>query len=350
MAANWFTCRNLAPCDRFRFHGSNAEEVMLRLGYKLMSEEHGPKELVKNAERAEQAGFDFAAISDHFFPWIEEQGHSPLAWPVLGAIANATDRLGLMTAVTCPTMRYHPAIIAQGAATLAILTNGRFTLGLGSGERLNEHVVGLGWHGIAERHERFAEAVDIIQGLLKGELTNYRGKHLQLDNAKLYDRPGKKPPVVIAAGGPRAAKLAGEKGDGLMTTEPKRELVEAFSAAGGNGPRYAEVGMCWARSEEEARKTAHKYFRWSVAGWPVQAELPDTESFAAASKHVTPENVAEKITCGPSVEHHVKAVKKYIDAGFNHIILTQIGPDQDSFLEMIKKELAPAVRGREKAA
>jgi G6PDH family F420-dependent oxidoreductase len=323
---------------------------MLRLGYKLMSEEHGPKDLVENAERAEKAGFDFAAISDHFFPWIEEQGHSPLAWSVLGAIANATDRLGLMTAVTCPSMRYHPAVIAQGAATLGLLTDGRFTLGLGSGERLNEHVVGLGWPGIAERHERFCEAVDIIQGLLKGELSDYRGKYLRLENAKLYDRPGKKPPVVIAAGGPKAAALAGEKGDGLVATEAKKELIAAFRKAGGSGPRYAEVGMCCARREEDARRTAHKYFRWSVTGWPVQAELPDTKGFAAASRHVTPETVAEKITCGPSIERHLEAIKKYIDAGFDHIVLTQIGPEQEYFLEMFEKELAPALRHKKKAA
>jgi G6PDH family F420-dependent oxidoreductase len=323
---------------------------MFKFGYKLMAEEHGPKELVKNATRAEKAGFDFAAISDHFFPWIEEQGHSPLAWSVLGAIANATVRLGLMTAVTCPSIRYHPAIIAQGAATMALLTGGRFTLGLGSGERLNEHVVGLGWPGIAERQERFAEAVDIIQGLLKGELSNYRGKYLHLDNAKLYDRPAKKPPVVIAAAGPNAASVAGEKGDGLVATEAKKELVQAFRAAGGKGPRYAEIGMCWAKSETEARKTAHKYFRWSVTGWPVQAELPDTEGFEAASKHVTPENVAEKITCGPSVERHVKAVKKFIDAGFDHIVLTQIGPEQDSFFDFFEKEFAAALHENRKAA
>ena len=323
---------------------------MLRLGYKLMSEEHGPKDLVENAERAEKAGFDFAAISDHFFPWIEEQGHSPLAWSVLGAIANATDRLGLMTAVTCPSMRYHPAVIAQGAATLGLLTDGRFTLGLGSGERLNEHVVGLGWPGIVERHERFCEAVDIIQGLLKGELSDYRGKYLRLENAKLYDRPGKKPPVVIAAGGPKAAALAGEKGDGLVATEAKKELIAAFRKAGGSGPRYAEVGMCCARREEDARTTAHKYFRWSVTGWPVQAELPDTKGFAAASRHVTPETVAEKITCGPSIERHLEAIKKYIDAGFDHIVLTQIGPEQEYFLEMFEKELAPALRHKKKAA
>ena len=319
---------------------------MLKLGYKLMSEEHGPKELVSNAARAERAGFDFAAISDHFFPWLDEQGHSPLAWSVLGAIANATERLGLMTAVTCPTMRYHPAIIAQGAATLGLLTDNRFTLGLGSGERLNEHVVGIGWPGIGERHERLAEAVDIIQGLLKGELANYRGKHLQVDNAKLYDRPSKKPRVIIAAGGPQAARLAAEKGDGLMTTEASKDLVGTFHKAGGSGPRYAEIGMCMAKSEDDARRTAHKYFRWSVTGWPVQAELPNTKGFKAASEHVTPENVAEQITCGPSVEQHLKAIRKYIDAGYDHIVLTQIGPEQEYFIEAFESELAPALRHR----
>ena len=314
---------------------------MLKLGYKLMSEEHGPKDLVENARRAEAAGFDFAAISDHFSPWIEEQGHSPLAWSVLGAIANATERLGLMTAVTCPTTRYHPAIIAQGAATMALLSNDRFTLGLGSGERLNEHVVGTGWPGIAERHERFEEAIDIVQGLLAGEMTNYRGKHLQLENARLYDRPKTKPPVVLAAGGPRSAKLAGEKGDGLMATEPRKELVDAY---GGKGPRYCEVAMCWDKSEDKAREAAHKYFRWSLTGWPVQAELPDTKAFEAASQYISPKTVAEKISCGPSVEHHLEAIGKFVKAGFDHIILVQIGPDQDYFLDRFQKELAPALR------
>jgi G6PDH family F420-dependent oxidoreductase len=316
-----------------------------------MSEEHGPNELVKNAKQAEGAGFDFAAISDHFFPWLDEQGHSPFAWSVLGAIANATERVELMTSVTCPSVRYHPAIIAQATATLGILSNNRFTLGLGSGERLNEHVVGLGWPGIAERHERFAEAIDIIQGLLKGQLSNYSGKHLKLDTAKLYDRPSKKPLVVIAAGGPQAAELAGEKGDGLMTTDASKEILESYRKAGGKGARYAEVSMCVGKSEEEdARKTAHKYFRWSVTGWPVQAEVPDTKGFKAASEHVTPENVVEQITCGPSAERHLKAIRKYIDAGFDHIVLTQIGPEQDYFVRLFEKELAPALREKRKAA
>ena len=321
---------------------------MLKLGYKLMSEEHGPRELVDNAARAEQAGFDFAAISDHFFPWVEEQGHSPFAWSVLGAIAQATDRLGLMTAVTCPIMRYHPAIIAQATATLGLLTRDRFTLGLGSGERLNEHVVGAGWPGVASRHERFVEAIEIIQGLLDGSLHNYAGKHFNLDDAKLYDRPSTKPPVIVAAGGPQAAQLAGKTADGLMATEANKEIVAAYQEAGGKGPRYAEVGLCLGRDEKMARHTAHKYFRWSVTGWPVQAELPNPKGFAAASAHVSEAQVAEKIPCGPSIERHVQAIEKFIAAGFDHIVLTQIGPEQDYFLEVFEKELGPALRGKTK--
>jgi G6PDH family F420-dependent oxidoreductase len=319
---------------------------MIKLGYKLMSEEHGPADLVRNAERAEQAGFDFAAISDHFSPWLEEQGHAPLAWSVLGALANATSRIGLMTAVTCPIMRYHPAIIAQGAATLGLLSGDRFTLGLGAGERLNEHVVGAGWPGTGERHERLSEAVDIIQGLLAGDLTNYRGQYFRLDHARLFDRPEAKPAVVIAAGGPEAARLAGRKGDGLIVTEPRPDLIEAFEGAGGSGPRYAEVALCCAEREEDAKKTAHHYFRWSVTGWPVQAELPDTEGFAAASGHVSPETVAQGVSCGPSPERHLEAIDRFIQAGYDHIILVQVGPDQESFFEFFERELAPALRDR----
>jgi G6PDH family F420-dependent oxidoreductase len=319
---------------------------MIRLGYKLMSEEHGPVDLVRNARRAEEAGFDFAAISDHFSPWLDEQGHAPLAWSVLGALAHVTSRIGLMTAVTCPIMRYHPAIIAQGAATLGLLSDDRFTLGLGAGERLNEHVVGEGWPGRGERHERLSEAIDIIQGLLAGDLTNYRGKYFCLDHARLFDRPDAKPPVVIAAGGAEAARLAGRKGDGLIATEPRPDLIEAFASAGGSGPRYAEVALCHAEREEEARQTAHHYFRWSVTGWPVLAELPDTEGFAAATEHVSPETVAKGVSCGPSPERHLEAIDRFIQAGYDHIILVQVGPDQDAFLDLFEHELAPALRDR----
>lgn len=317
---------------------------MIKLGYKLMSEEHGPKELVANLLQAEEAGFDLAAISDHFSPWLEEQGHAPLAWSVLGACAQATTRIGLMTAVTCPIMRYHPAIIAQAAATVALLSEDRFTLGLGAGERLNEHVVGEGWPGVGERHERLSEALDIIQGLLGGSLANYRGAHFALDQARLYDRPARKPPVVVAAGGPEAARLAARKGEGLIVTEPRPELIEAFREAGGEGPCYAEVAMCWAPTEQEAQETTHRLFRWAVTGWPVQAELPTTRSFAAATRHITPAVVAGQISCGPSAERHVHAIGKYLDAGYDHIILTQVGPRQAGFIGFFEQELGPLLR------
>ena len=322
---------------------------MMKLGYKLMTEQHGPADLVRNAKRAEQAGFDFAAISDHYFPGLEEQGHAPFAWSVLGAVAEATKDLGLMTAVTCPIMRYHPAIIAQAAATMGLLADGRFTLGLGAGERLNEHVVGAGWPGVVERHERLSEAPDIIQGLLAGKLTTYRGQHFQLDHAKLFDRPKRKLPVIVAAGGPEAGRLAGEKADGLMVTEPEKELIKAFTSSGGKGPRYAEVAMCCAADEEKARKTAHRYHRWSLAGWSVLAELPHDEAFAAASEHVSVETVGKEISCGPSVDRHLEAIHEFTSIGCDHIILTQIGPDQDFFFDLFERKLAPALRARKAA-
>jgi G6PDH family F420-dependent oxidoreductase len=265
---------------------------------------------------------------------------------VLGAIAHATSRIGLMTAVTCPIMRYHPAIVAQGAATLGVLSNDRFVLGLGSGERLNEHVVGEGWPGRGERLERLSEAADIIQGLLAGKLANYRGKYFRLDHARLFDLPAQKPDVVIAAGGAQAARLAARKGDGLIATEPRPDLIEEFEAAGGSGPRYAEVALCYAAREADAQETAHRYFRWSLGGWPVQAELPDTEGFAAASEHVTPELVAQSVSCGPAPERHLEAIDRFIEAGYDHIILLQVGPDQAAFFDFYERELAPALRDR----
>jgi G6PDH family F420-dependent oxidoreductase len=240
-------------------------------------------------------------------------------------------------------MRYHPAIIAQGVATLGLLSDNRFTLGLGAGERLNEHVIGAGWPGRTERRERLSEAVDIIQGLLAGSLTNYRRRYFQLDHARLFDRPSRKSPVAMAAGGIEAARLAGRKGDALIATEPRADLIEAFTSSGGSGPRYAEVALCYAKREEDARKTAHHFFRWSVAGWPVMSELPDTAGFTAASRYVSPETVARHISCGPSLEHRLKAVNRYVQAGYDHIILVQIGPEQDAFLDFFKRELARAL-------
>ncbi|WP_043363962.1 TIGR03557 family F420-dependent LLM class oxidoreductase [Belnapia sp. F-4-1] len=317
---------------------------MTTLGYKLMAEEHAPRALVRNLVAAEQAGFEFSAISDHFSPWVEEQGHASFAWSVLGAMAQATSRIGLMTAVTCPIMRYHPAIIAQAAATLAILSEDRFVLGLGAGERLNEHVVGEGWPGVGERHARMGEALEIINGLLTGELSNYRGRYLQLDHAQLFDRPERKPPVIFAVGGPEAARLAAHKADGMIATEPKPELVEAYREAGGQGPCYAEVSLCFAASEQEGMETAHRYSRWALTGWKVMAELPSVEAFGAATAHVQPEMMAAQVPCGPDPSRHLERLETFRKAGFDHLILSQIGPNQEGFLDFFRSTLAPALQ------
>lgn len=306
-----------------------------------MSEEHGPAELLRNALRAEEVGFDFVAISDHFHPWLSSQGHSPAAWTVLGAIAARTQRVGLATAVTCPTLRYHPAIVAQSAATLALLSGGRFTLGLGSGENLNEHVVGQGWPSPRERQDMLDEAVDVIQQLWRGEEVSHHGEFFDVDRAKLWDRPSTAPQLAIAAGGPRASRVAGENGHGLFATEPKAELVEAWSQAGGKGPRYAEVGLCWAKSEAEAVRIARERLSFSLLGWKVMPELPTPETFESAVQSVREEDVAEKVACGPDPERHVAAVRKYVEAGFDHIVLLGAGPDQDGFLSFWNRELKP---------
>jgi G6PDH family F420-dependent oxidoreductase len=314
---------------------------MPKYGYKLMSEEHGPTDLVRNAARAEEAGFDLVAISDHFHPWLSSQGHAPAAWTVLGAIAARTQRVGLVTAVTCPSIRYHPATVAQSAATLALLSGDRFTLGLGSGENLNEHVVGQGWPSPHERQDMLMEAIEIIQQLWQGEETSHDGAYYTIDRAKLWDLPKKAPTIAVAAGGPRAAKLTGEKGLGLFATEPKPELVKTWSEAGGKGPKYCEVGLCWARSEAEALRTARERMRFSLLGWKVMPELPTPENFEAASEYIRDEDIAKQVACGPDPERHVAAVRKYVEAGFDHIVLLGGGPDQEGFVSFFQKELKP---------
>jgi G6PDH family F420-dependent oxidoreductase len=306
-----------------------------------MSEEHGPSELVRNAARAEEAGFDFVAISDHFHPWLSAQGHSPAAWTVLGAIAARTQRVGLVTAVTCPTLRYHPATVAQSAATLAILSNGRFTLGLGSGENLNEHVVDSGWPHPRERQDMLSEAIEVIQKLWQGEEVSHDGPYFSVDRARLWDVPKTAPEIAVAAGGPRAARIAGEKSLGLFATEPRRELVQAWSEGGGRGSRYAEVGMCWARDEAQAVRTARERMAFSLLGWKVMTELPTPESFESAVRCVRDEDIASAVPCGPDPERHVAAVRKYVEAGFDHIVLLGAGPDQEGFLGFWHKELKP---------
>lgn len=321
---------------------------MTDFGYTMMCEQARPDQLVRDLQRAEEAGFDFSVISDHFQPWLDEQGHSPYAWSVLGAAAQATERIGLMSYVTCPTMRYHPAVVAQKAATVQILSENRFRLGLGSGENLNEHVVGKGWPSVGVRHRMLREAVDIIAALFDsgGETVNYRGDYFDVETAKLWDLPDQRVPIGIAVSGPDSCKLAGQKADVLVAVEPEQELVQMFDSAGGGGkPRVGQTAICYDRDRESAVKRAHEQFRWFGLGWKVNADLPNPESFDSATQFVTPAQVAEAIPCGPDVEEHVAGIKPFIEAGFNEVALVQIGADtQQQFIEWAQGELLPALR------
>ncbi|WFE30420.1 TIGR03557 family F420-dependent LLM class oxidoreductase [Solwaraspora sp. WMMD791] len=317
----------------------------MQIGYKLATEAFGPAELIAQAVRAEQAGFDFVEMSDHFHPWLDSQGHSPFTWSVLGAIAARTDRIGLATGVTCPSLRYHPAIVAQAAATMALLSDGRFTLGVGAGERLNEHVTGQPFPSVQGRHERLREALEIIRLLWSGGYHSYQGRHLQLDDARVFDLPETLPVIAVAASGAASARLAAELGDGLFATEPKGSIVEQFQQAGGTGPRYAEVPMAWAVDDDQAIKAAWESSRWALTGWKVMSELPNPVNFEAASAMVDAGDIAEHFSVGPDPAVHLEAVRPYVDAGFDHIVLQNAGPDPDGFMDFFERELAGRLRG-----
>ena len=315
----------------------------MQYGYKLSAEGFGPNELVRQARLAEASGFDFVEMSDHYHPWLEAQGHSPFTWTVLGAIAASTETVGLATGVTCPTVRYHPAIIAQAAATLSLVSDGRFTLGVGSGERLNEHVVGRGFPAVADRQAMLREALEIIRLLWQGGYQSYRGEYLDLEDARVFDLPDELPVIAVAAGGADAAELAAELGDGMFGTEPKSELFDAYRGAGGSGPTYGEVGLAWAETEEAAVRAAFETSRWALTGWKVMSELPNPANFEAASQVVKPEDVAASMPCGPDVAKHLEAIREYERVGYDHVVLTNNGPDPDGFMDFFARELKPAL-------
>ena len=319
---------------------------MTDFGYTMMCEQSPPDRLVRDLQLAERAGFDFSVTSDHYAPWLESQGHSGYAWSILGAAAHATERIGLMSFVTCPILRYHPAVVAQKAATVQILSGGRFRLGLGSGENLNEHVVGQRWPAVGERHEMFAEAVDIIAALLDGEDVNFRGTHFDVESARLWDLPTDRVPIGAAVSGRESCTLAGQKADMMVAVEPKPELGEMFDAAGGAGkPRIGQIAVSYDTDRETAVQRAHEQFRWFGLGWKVNADLPGPSSFEAATQFVTPEDVAEQLPCGPDVEEHVEKIRPFIDAGFTEVALVQIGAEhQEAFVSWAERELLPALR------
>ncbi|MCV7410804.1 LLM class F420-dependent oxidoreductase [Mycobacterium florentinum] len=324
---------------------------MTRFGYTLMTEQSGPKELVRYAVSAEECGFDFEVCSDHFSPWLTSQGHAPNAWAVLGAVAHATERVGLYTYVTCPTMRYHPAIVAQQAATVQILADGRFTLGLGSGENLNEHVVGKGWPTIEQRHDMLREAIKIIRELFGGRLVDWRGEYFQVNSARLWDVPDVPVGLGVAMSGAKSVEKLSKLADHLIAVEPDKDLVDAWHAArqaanGTEGGRViGQVPVCWDPDRDAAIERAHDQFRWCFGGWAVNADLPTPAGFAGATRFVRPEDVARGIPCGPDLDAIVDAVRPYWEAGFTDIALIQIGGQtQDLFLNEAAEPLLAALR------
>ena len=306
-----------------------------RFGYTLMTEQSGPRELVRYATVAETAGFDFEVSSDHYSPWLVSQGHAPYAWSVLGAVAQATTSVELMTYVTCPTMRYHPAVVAQKAATMQLLSEGRFTLGVGSGENLNEHVVGEGWPSVAVRQSMLEEAIQLIRPLQSGELTTWEGDYFRVDSARVWDTPDQPVEIAVAVSGADSIDRFSALGDHLIAVQPDRDLLTAWNDAHeGASRKIGQIPICWDPDEQAAIARAHDQFRWFGGGWAVNADLPTPAGFTGASQFVRPEDVAETIPCGPDIDRIAEAVRAWIDAGFTDIALVQIGDEgQDAFLE-----------------
>jgi coenzyme F420-dependent glucose-6-phosphate dehydrogenase len=315
----------------------------VKLGYSLSSEEHAPKDLIRYAKMAEDTGFSFALISDHYHPWTKRQGHSPFVWNTLGAISQVTSRLVLGTGVTCPTMRIHPIIIAQAAATAAVMMPGRFFLGLGTGENLNEHILGKQWPSIEIRREMLEEAVKILRLLWRGGSQSYYGKHYTVEHAQVFDLPAEPPPIMIAAAGPTAAELAGSIGDGLISTVPEATIVKKFHASdsGVGKPCFGQMTVCWAETEQQAKKIAREW--WPVAAVPgaLMSELATPAQFEAAAKLVTEDAVASTVICGADPEKYLREIRSFSEAGFDHVYIHQVGPDQEGFFRFYRREIFP---------
>lgn len=318
---------------------------MTEIGYALSSEEHNPNDLVKYAWRAEEAGFTFALISDHYHPWIDRQGNAPFVWSVIGGIAQVTKKLRLGTGVTCPTIRIHPAIIAQAAATAGAMMPGRFFLGVGTGENLNEHILGDHWPPFEIRLDMLEEAVEIIRLLWEGGSENYWGQYYTVENARIYTLPDELPEIMVAASGSHAAELAGMIGDGLINVAPSGEIIETFESNGGGGkPRIGQLTVCWAGSEKEASSTAHEWWPNMAIKGGVMTELPTPTHFEQASALAREEDIAKLIPHGPDPRQHIAEIEKFIEAGYDHVYIHQIGPDQEGFFRFYEKEILPKFR------
>jgi G6PDH family F420-dependent oxidoreductase len=317
---------------------------MVSIGYFLSSEEFGPRELVRQAKLAEEAGFERLWISDHFHPWNDQQGNSPFVWSVIGALSEVT-RLPITTAVTCPTVRIHPAIIAQAAATAAVQCEGRFVLGVGSGEALNEHILGDHWPPADVRLDMLEEAVELIRDLLSGEEITHYGEHYTVENARIYTRPSEPVPIYVSGLAPKAARLAGSIGDGFICTKPEAELLQEFRSAGGDDrPAQAGFKVCWAATEEEGAATAHRLWPNTLVPGELSQILPSPKHFEQAASSVTEDMMREAVPCGPDPERHLGTLREYASAGYDEVYVQQIGPDQEAFFRGWAEHVLPAAR------
>ncbi|MBO0840152.1 MAG: TIGR03557 family F420-dependent LLM class oxidoreductase [Sciscionella sp.] len=322
----------------------------MKLGYFLASEEYGPRELVRQAKLAEAAGFDRLWISDHFHPWNDHQGNSPFVWSVIGALSEVT-RLPITTAVTCPLIRTHPAIVAQAAATAAVQTDGRFTLGVGTGEALNEHIFGAHWPASDVRRAMLTEAVELIRALHRGGELTYRGQHYTVEQARIYTLPEQPVPIYVSAFGPKAAKLAGQIGDGFISMLPRATLVRAFrDNGGGRQPAQAGLKVCYARSESDGVRTAHRLWANDVLPGELAQLLPTPRQFESASTLVDPDAVANAMPCGPDPERYVRAIGEFDAAGYDELYVQQIGTDQRAFFDFWADKVAPRLGALELAS
>jgi coenzyme F420-dependent glucose-6-phosphate dehydrogenase len=314
----------------------------MEFGYALSSEEHAPGDLVRNARAAEEAGFRFGLISDHIHPWIDSQGHSGFVWGVIGAIGQATEQFRIGTGVTCPMIRIHPAIIAHAAATAACLMPGRFFLGVGTGENLNEHVTGAKWPARDERPEMLEEAVEVIRLLWQGGYQTHRGKHYTVESARIFDLPDEPIELAIAAMKPQAAELAGKIGDALINVAPEEQIIDKFEDAGGKGkPKYGQITVCYASSKEEAKKTAFEVWPNALVEGSASQELPLPSDFEELTQARDADELEGTLTLGPDPDEYVEQVEEYEQAGYTHVYFHQVGPKQDEFLEFARNELLP---------
>ena len=317
----------------------------MKIGYFLSCEEWGPHDLISQAVKAQQAGFEGLWISDHYHPWNDEQGHSPFVWSVIGALAQATDGMDVTTAVTCPTMRIHPAVIAHAAATSALLLDGRFELGLGSGENLNEHIFGDRWPEADERREMLEEAVEVMRDLWQGGPRDHRGRHYRVSHARIYDLPDTPPPIYVSGFGPKAIDVAARIGDGFCTVGPDPDAVTRFRSAARDGAVVqGGLKVCWGEDEREAVRTVHRLWPNEELPGELAQILPTPEHFMQASELVTEEMIAQSLPCGPDVDQHVEAIEAYAQAGFDELYIGQIVPDQDGFFQVYRDQVLPRVR------